>query len=238
MLNVPTLLTVFDVNFLALGVVWTYVARSYPNLPSARYWAAAAFIAAVGMAISLLRTFGVPPIVPIIVGNGLLLLATSLAVMGVSRFYDRPPGWRLQFALIGTGVAGLVLFTIWHDSIAMRIAIYAAVQSISVAGTIPLTLTRSNGRRTAGGWLSATLAVLVIVTHVVRSLCGLLESGGSIGFVELNEVQAVLLLVLVFLTMSWNFGFLVMAIDRLRDEVAELALVDDLTGVANRRHLV
>jgi diguanylate cyclase (GGDEF)-like protein len=38
--------------------------------------------------------------------------------------------------------------------------------------------------------------------------------------------------------MSWNFAFLVMAIDKLRDEVAELALVDDLTGVANRRHLV
>jgi diguanylate cyclase (GGDEF)-like protein len=29
-----------------------------------------------------------------------------------------------------------------------------------------------------------------------------------------------------------------MAIDRLRNEVADLALMDDLTGVANRRHLV
>ncbi|MFX6965338.1 GGDEF domain-containing protein, partial [Acinetobacter baumannii] len=35
-----------------------------------------------------------------------------------------------------------------------------------------------------------------------------------------------------------NFGFLLMAIDRLRSEVADLALLDDLTGVANRRHLV
>lgn len=239
MLSVPTLLTVFDVNFLALGVVWAYVARSYPNLRAARYWAAAAFVAAFGMAISLLRVFiEIDPVVPIVIGNGLLLFATSLAVMGVSRFYGRPPGWRLQFALIGIGVAGLTLFTIWHDSIAMRIAIYAAVQSVSVAGTIPLALSRSNGGRTAGGWLSATLAVLVIVAHTIRSLCGLLDSGGTIGFIELNQVQAVLLLVLVFLTMSWNFAFLVMAIDRLRDEVAELALVDDLTGVANRRHLV
>jgi len=35
-----------------------------------------------------------------------------------------------------------------------------------------------------------------------------------------------------------NFGYLLMAIDRLRNEVADLALLDDLTGVANRRHLV
>jgi len=41
----------------------------------------------------------------------------------------------------------------------------------------------------------------------------------------------------VFLSMALNFGFLVMAIDRLRNEVADLALLDDLTGVANRRHL-
>jgi len=239
MLSVPTLFTVFDVNFLALGVVWAYVARSYPNLHAARYWAAAAFTAAIGMVVSLLRSLvEIDPLVPIVLGNGMLLIATSLAVMGVSRFYDRPPNWRWEFALIAVGVVGLAIFTVWHDSIAMRIAIYAVVQSISVAGTIPLSLSRSNGGRTAGSYLSATLAVLVIVAHTVRSLCGLLESGGTMGFVELNQVQAVLLLVLVFLTMSWNFAFLVMAIDRLRDEVAELALVDDLTGVANRRHLV
>jgi diguanylate cyclase (GGDEF)-like protein len=43
---------------------------------------------------------------------------------------------------------------------------------------------------------------------------------------------------LMFLSMSLNFGFLLMAVDRLRNEVADLALVDDLTGVANRRHLM
>jgi diguanylate cyclase (GGDEF)-like protein len=48
----------------------------------------------------------------------------------------------------------------------------------------------------------------------------------------------VVTLALIFLSMSFNFGFLLMAIDRLRNEVADLALLDDLTGVGNRRHLV
>ena len=43
---------------------------------------------------------------------------------------------------------------------------------------------------------------------------------------------------LIFLSMAFNFGFLLMAIDRLRNEVADLALLDDLTGVGNRRQLV
>ena len=38
MLNVPTLWTVFVVNLLALGLIWAYVARSYPKLEAARYW--------------------------------------------------------------------------------------------------------------------------------------------------------------------------------------------------------
>jgi diguanylate cyclase (GGDEF)-like protein len=56
--------------------------------------------------------------------------------------------------------------------------------------------------------------------------------------VDFNNFQAIMILLLVFLAMSWNFGFLLMAIDRLRGEVAELALVDDLTGVANRRQFL
>ena len=46
MLNVPTLWTAFVVNFLALGLIWAYVMRSYPAFVAARFWTGAAFAAA------------------------------------------------------------------------------------------------------------------------------------------------------------------------------------------------
>ena len=52
MLSVPTLWTVFVVNFLALGLIWAYVMRSYPKFEAARFWTASAFAAAVGAAIA------------------------------------------------------------------------------------------------------------------------------------------------------------------------------------------
>ena len=61
---------------------------------------------------------------------------------------------------------------------------------------------------------------------------------GGFSYAQFTPVQSVVVLVLVFLSMAWNFGFLLMAMDRLRNEVADLALLDDLTGVGNRRHLV
>ena len=63
-------------------------------------------------------------------------------------------------------------------------------------------------------------------------------SGGDFSFFQFNPLQSVLVLALMFLSMALNFGFLLMAMDRLRNEVADLALLDDLTGVGNRRHLL
>ena len=48
MLSVPTLWTVFVINFLALGLIWAYVARSYPGFASARFWTGSSFVAAAG----------------------------------------------------------------------------------------------------------------------------------------------------------------------------------------------
>ena len=39
MLNIPTLWMVFVANYCALGLIWAYVARSYPKFEAARFWA-------------------------------------------------------------------------------------------------------------------------------------------------------------------------------------------------------
>ena len=45
MLSVPTLWTVFVINFLALGLIWAYVIHSYPSFAAARFWAGSSFAA-------------------------------------------------------------------------------------------------------------------------------------------------------------------------------------------------
>jgi diguanylate cyclase (GGDEF)-like protein len=238
MLNVGTLFTVFTVNFMALALVWAYVMTSYPNLHAARYWTASALVAAAGTTLSVLRGTGIDPLITIIVGNGLLLLATGLSAMGMSQFYDRPTQWRAQLSIIAATLAGLLLFTLWRDDMAARVAIYSVGQSITMAMTIPMMFSRKDGGGNAGAHLAGGLAIAVIFVHAGRSVAALLQIGGGMTFADFNNLQASMVLLLIFLAMSWNFAFLLMAIDRLRGEVAELALVDDLTGVANRRHLV
>jgi diguanylate cyclase (GGDEF)-like protein len=236
MLSIPTLWTVFVVNFLAVGIIWAYVMRSYPKFDAARFWALAALLVTLGAILSMLRGM-VNPLVPIIIGNGLMVLACCFAAMGFKRFYDEPITWRPAMLVTAVTCAALAFFLFIYDNMPIRILIHSAGQSVPIATTLPLVFARQEGRQNPGARFSGVIAVLMLATYLVRSVCALLQIGGEISFIDFNAVQAAMILFLVFLSMAWNFGFLLMAIDRLRNEVADLALLDDLTGVANRRHL-
>jgi diguanylate cyclase (GGDEF)-like protein len=119
----------------------------------------------------------------------------------------------------------------------MRVVIYTIAQSVPLALSLKLLFSRHDGRVSPGARLAGAVIVLIIGVYLLRLAAGLMRIGGEFNFMSFNPTQSALVLVLVFLSMALNFGFLLMAIDRLRNEVADLALLDDLTGAANRRHL-
>jgi diguanylate cyclase (GGDEF)-like protein len=120
----------------------------------------------------------------------------------------------------------------------MRILVYSTGQVLPLALTLRLLMSPQEDRVNPGARLAGTIAVLIIAIYTTRAAGKILQIGGDFSFVQFNAPQSVVILGLMFLSMAWNFGFLLMAIDRLRNEVADLALMDDLTGVGNRRHLL
>jgi diguanylate cyclase (GGDEF)-like protein len=239
MLSVPTLWTVFVINFLALGLIWAYVMRSYPKFAAARFWTASAFAAALGAALATLRfATDWDSLLPLLAGGTVLIFAACLAAMGIKRFYGQEVTWRGTALITGLSFSGLTFFIFGYDSMPMRVLIYSVGQSLPLALTLRLLLSRQNGRANPGGRLAAVVAMIIIAIYALRAAGSLLPIGGEISFIRFSPAQSVLILMLVFLSMAWNFGFLLMAIDRLRNEVADLALLDDLTGVGNRRYLL
>jgi diguanylate cyclase (GGDEF)-like protein len=237
MLNVPTLWTVYVINFLALGLVWAYVMRSYPKFDAARYWTGSAFAAASGAALAMLRVVAVDSLLPLLAGGTVLIFAACLAAMGIRRFYDQQVTWRMPALITGLSFAGLTFFLVGQDNVTMRMLIYSAGQSLPFVLSLKLLLSHHHGRSSPGARLAGFVAILVIAIYAIRAGCSLLQVGGMT-YTQFSAVQSILILALLFLSMAWNFGFLLMAIDRLRNEVADLALLDDLTGVGNRRHLL
>jgi len=236
MLSVPTLWTAFFANFLAVGLIWAYVMRSYPSFEPASYWTASSLTAAAGAGLGMLRGL-IELHVPLIGGGGLLILACWFAAMGVRRFYGQNISWTAAIATVGVSCAGLAFFMTVVDNMPMRIFMYSLGQAVPIADALRQILLRRERRSNPGARLAAMVAAAILGVNVVRSACAFLRTGGDVTIVDFNGLQAGLILGLVFLSMAWNFGFLLMAIDRLRNEVADLALLDDLTGVGNRRHL-
>jgi len=237
MLSVPTLWTAFVINFLALGLIWAYVTRSYPKFEAAQFWTGSAFAAAGGAALAMMRV-AVDSLVPLFAGGTVLIFAACLAMMGIQRFYDRQVTWRSTAAITGLSFVGLTFFIAGYDSTPMRILIYSLGQSVPLMLTLKLLLSRQDGHINPGARLAGIVSALIIAIYAIRAGGNLLRIDGDTSYIRFNAFQAALVLVLMFLSMAWNFGFLLMAIDRLRNEVADLALLDDLTGVGNRRHLL
>jgi diguanylate cyclase (GGDEF)-like protein len=236
MLSVPTLWTVFVINSLALGLIWAYVMHYYPKFEAARFWTASAFAAAGGAALAMLR-FAVDSLLPLLAGGTVLIFAACLAAMGIKRFYDQPTSWRGTALISGLSFAGLTFFIVGYDSMSMRIFVYSLGQALPFALTLKPLLSRQDGRRNPGARLAGIVAVFMIAIYAIRGF-GALFHLADFSVIQSNPAQWVLLLSLIFLSMAFNFGFLLMAIDRLRSEVADLALLDDLTGVGNRRYLL
>jgi diguanylate cyclase (GGDEF)-like protein len=237
MLNVPTLWTAFVVNFLALALIWAYIQHSYPSLTAARYWTGSAFALAAGALIAMLTIVTVS-LIPLLVGGTTVVFATCLSVMGIRQFYGEPVLWRQTAALTVLTFAGLSIFLFGHDSATARILIFSSIQAVPLALSLRLLLSKQNGRANAGARLAGSVAIVLIGTCAFRALSKLFQIGTDFSFVHFNAPQSVMILAQLFLSMVCNFGFLLMAMDRLRNEVADLALMDDLTGVGNRRQLL
>jgi diguanylate cyclase (GGDEF)-like protein len=236
-LNLPTIQIVILANFVALAVVWSYVVRSYPNLNAARSWQTSTFVAAAGAATSLLRGI-VYPLLPILLGNGLMILACCLGWTGIRQFYNRPAPVLASMLATASAVALLAVFTVLRDDINIRLAILSVAESIPLAFAAKELRSRPEPKKSPGADLASLMCITLVTVHAVRTVAAFIGIGGTISLVNFNWFQAVMFLALVFAGIMAHFGFVLMAIDRLRADVAALALIDDLTGIANRRHFL
>src|SRR6185437_14342457 len=238
MLNIPTLWMVFVANYLALGLIWAYVARSYPKFEAARFWAGASFLGAAGATLATLHVFFPETLLPLMAGGTVMIFAGCLATSGINRFYGEPTFWRHSVLITASSAAAMLFFIYAYPSTGMRILTYSLGQMLPFVLSLKLLLSSEEGRKSPGARLAGIVTVVIVAIYAARAIGYFAHLGGEFSTIRSNPQQSVIMLVLMFLSLAWNFGFLLMAIDRLRNEVADLALLDDLTGVGNRRHLL
>jgi diguanylate cyclase (GGDEF)-like protein len=232
-LDFLTLYIVILLNSLTVSVIWAAVAYSYRSFTSARIWLAGCLMTMVGGAVLALHGDGSGPILAAVVGNGLVIYGFCLFWVGIRYFYGYRGGW-IASAVI-TAVS-LICLSLVFDNGHGRNLVYATGQSIPLLLGAAILL--HPGRRQLGAWIAAIAMIVGVTGHIMESIYNIALMTGAIERQAYLIIESTVLLCVIFSGVLWNFGFAVMTIDRLRNEVAALAVEDELTGLPNRRRLL
>ena len=207
--------------------------RGFPaSIRGLELWAAGSCAQALG---AFFLTFSglLPEWTTVLFGHSLLVLGQALMYHAIRRFRGDRPRPELVYTPAAFVFFGVTVFWLLADMIHVRAAIYAAGIFIPLALSVHLLLTGFRERLRQPAQLAAaaftTIAGLLLYQAVNSSA------------LEISMLDAVnfgyILFVALYggLNVLATFGFLLMANERLRDEIEHMATLDSLTEVFNRR---
>ncbi len=233
LINPRTFLIVANLLGLLCALVLWVQARSFPaDIEGLRDWAKAVVLMGFASGLASLRGL-IPDSVSIVLASGMLLLGELLLIFGLLRYTGRQPRWRPAI----DAILGLIVLLTW-----------LTYGSHSYQGRIFIMSLAHIGFFSLGAWLSwqvkpagfgkrfLTAAFAMGVAAALWRLATL-----SMNVTEADEIFDRSLIQQVYLgafslgILGLSIGFIIIANERLREELEYLATRDPMTGALNRR---
>lgn len=233
LINPRTFLVVANLLGLLCALVLWVQAKSFPaDIGGLRDWAKGVVLMGCASGMASLRGLA-PDAVTVVLASALLLFGELFLVFGLMRYTGRTPRWRPAL----DAILGLLLLVAWltwgSHSYQGRIFIMslAHIAFFSLAGWLAWQARPAGfGSRflTAGFAFGAAVAAIRIATLSISSA----EAADSF---DRNPIQQVYLGAFSLGILALSIGFILLANERLREELEYLATRDPMTGALNRR---
>jgi diguanylate cyclase (GGDEF)-like protein len=196
----------------------------------------AALVANLSVAVGLiLRLFAnqLPTFLTTVLSNILLLTGSGLFYIALSQFTGFAYHKSIVMGVIGVALSSLVYFTYWADDLRMRM-ITLSLGSLAMVFILIHQLWRT--RKTPLRF-SANLMLVSFLLHgfflMLRTISLILNAPqGPSG---ITPIQAATYLLSFGISFFWSIGFILMVSQRLRNDLMEVATIDVLTRIPNRR---
>lgn len=234
--QVETLSLINAVQALALGLMlWAGThGDNGPTLMAIRLRALALGIEAAGYAVLALQAF-VSPAALLMGGNALNLLAQAMVVVSIRMLLGKPLRIKSATAVAVLGWAGVAWLGIVYPDYRLRVL----WGSLAIAANVLLNIEALQGGCRGGG----TRARCVLLWVYLLALALVLWRNGALWFgdnppdqvVTPSPVNVFYVLLSGMQPLLASIGFLLLYNEILRRELHDLARIDPLTGVANRR---
>ena len=196
----------------------------------------AALLANLCVAVGLmLRLFAdrLPDFFPTIVSNTLLLTGPGLFYIALSQFTGFTYSRAFVIGVIAIVLSFLLYFTYWDDDMGKRMISFS-LGSIALVFMLIYQLWQTQKTPLR---FSANLMLISFLVHgmflIVRTISIILDPPQDT--LSLSPVQSATYLLSFAISFFWSTGFILMVSQRLRNDLMEIATIDFLTRIPNRR---
>lgn len=231
-LDPRSLIAMAGIMSMLMALVLWLMRRTYPrSIRGLELWAAAPLLWLLSTVLFSLRD-RLPDMLGLVAANSLLLLGSMCYLQGTRRFFAQPTAWRPWLAWLAVTFAVMTVLTVVYPSYLLRVGFFTGSVFI-VYGALLLFLMRHGGGSFPVRLVQAVLVLhlLVLVFRVYTLSLGL---GGS-DVMDRNPIQTLYISAYTLTTLMLPIGGVLMATDRLRNELEHLATHDPLLPVLNRR---
>ncbi|MGC2856808.1 diguanylate cyclase [Novispirillum sp. DQ9] len=207
--------------------------RMHPTMPGLLHWAWASVLGA--LALLLFAAHGVlPGVVALSLGQALLAGGLGLAWVGHRRFLGRPPLRPRTVALLTAVALGAIGVADAADSLPLRTIVNTAVVG-GLSALCARELLRAAGPQRTAMWVTGWIYVGNTLALLIRGVVA--ARGGVPVEVPLTSTDSFAYSLLWGLcsTLGVTLGMVLMAGERLQEELNHHATRDPLTGTLNRR---
>jgi diguanylate cyclase (GGDEF)-like protein len=218
-----------------MSLVLVFLLRSYPaSVRGLREWTAGAVTGT--LAAILMSARGIlPDWLTLVVGNLVLISGVSLFSMGTRRFLGMDSGFRVFAGIVVVMFLPLAWFSFIEPNYAMRLQLACTVLA-AIIGEHAWLMHRRGGGSFAVRFTTIILGLQTIILALRAGSTGTL--GENADLFSQSPMQTIYMASYAVTMLALSIGVILLATERLRNDLEYLATHDMMTGTLNRRAIV
>lgn len=228
---------IFSIGILSLlmaFISWTFTGPITERDYGLKTWSIGITFVGISLILIFLRGL-LHPFWGVFMANICLMAGGTLGLLAPARFYQAKVQYSVVVLALVVGILGLLLHTVWNYSIAFAMVSVCASMAVVMLYTVRVVYTHSPRPVPFAAHIFASSMGFMGVAYLLRAATVLINPNVPVGPASLSGGHQSMLIVGALFVVCSTMSLYAVVHDEQKNEIAERARRDPLTGLFNRR---